>query len=696
MEAVECGAASLGMILGHHGRHVPLEELRLACGVTRDGSNANNILLAARSFGLKAKGFKKKVDSLGDLPLPLVVFWDFCHFLVVEGTDGDRFHLNDPGPGPRTVDRETFRKSFTGIVLAFEPGPDFEPGGQRPSFLDALRRRLAPVGVPVAFLSTVAACLLVLGLAIPAVVRVVVDRYLIEGVVDWYLPLLGALAAIWAGRLAVDDLLRSRLDSIEEDIARRESTAFVWHLLRLPVAFFQQRFGGEIASRVRLNETVAAVIAGPLLAVGIDAFLLLGFLALMLAYDVLLTTLVVGGLAACVAAAQRVHRRQRSLNERLGQIQGQLAGRTAYGLQIIETLQSTRQEDAFAEIWLAEQAELDHISTRVETHDHLMSAVPTALLAGLSLSVLLVGSWRVLDGQMTLGVLLAFAVLLLAVSGRARDLVRAAPRILEAEAELRRLDDVLAYPVDHDPAGRTVSTEAEEDRPGRLEVENLVYGYGRFSKPILSGVSFEVEAGSRIALVGQTGCGKSTLLRLLSGLIDPWQGSIRFDGRTRQIGTVDQEVRLIEGTIRENLTLWDDSIAEETIVRAMRDARLHDLVLGRPDGYETFVGEGGGALSGGERQRLEIARALCQEPGLLLLDEATTSLDPAMEREILDAIAGRNISCLIITHRLETIRDFDRILVLGDGRILEAGTHDELLAAGGAYAALLGAAESRS
>jgi NHLM bacteriocin system ABC transporter peptidase/ATP-binding protein len=707
MEALECGAAALGIVLAYYGRWVPLEELRVACGVSRDGSNASNVVKAARRYGLIAKGYRKEVDGVRAMRVPLVVFWNFNHFVVVEGFGKDRVYLNDPASGPRVVTAEEFDQAFTGVVLAFEPGPEFQPGGAKPSLVAALSRRLAGSAAAVAYLLLAGLGLVALGLLIPAFTRVFVDRVLVGGQ-DWIWPLLIGMGLAAALRAAVTGLQRYCLRRLETRLAISTASGFLWHVLRLPAEFYVQRYAGDISTRVGINDRVAQLLAGPLANVALNVVVIVFYALLMLQYDPLLTALGIGIALLNVLALRWAARRRIDASQRLLIDKGKLVGTTINGLQTIETIKASGAESDFFARWAGYHAKVLNGQQRLGVVTQWASAVPVLLTGLNTAAILTLGGLRVMEGSLTMGMLVAFQSLMTSFLTPVTQLVTLGGTLQDVEGDMNRLDDVVRYRIDPLLAAPTVpeATLGAARLAGYLELKDVTFGYSRLAPPLIEGLSLALKPGDRVALVGGSGSGKSTVARLVAGLYAPWSGEILFDGRpranvprpvlTRSLAMVDQDIVLFEGTIRDNLTLWDASISDADVVQAAKDAAIHGDVAARPGGYDYVVEEGGRNFSGGQRQRLEIARALAGNPTLLVLDEATSSLDPLTEQAIDEALRRRGCTCLIVAHRLSTIRDCDEIVVLEGGKVVQRGTHDEMIKVAGPYARLIQTEEYRS
>jgi NHLM bacteriocin system ABC transporter peptidase/ATP-binding protein len=706
MEAVECGAAALAIVLAAFGRWVPLEELRVACGVSRDGSKASNVVKAARGYGLEAKGYKREPEGLRTTQPPMILHWNFNHFVVLEGIRKGKVHLNDPATGPRVVTEEELDQAFTGVVLTFSPGPAFERRGAPPRLLSALKSRLSGTRAALAFVLLAGLALAIPGMVVPVFSKVFLDGVLLEGHRDWLPPLLLAMgcAALLLGALTW--LQQSYLLRLETRMAVGGSSRFLWHVLRLPSEFFSQRFAGDISSRVGINDRVAQLLSRDLATNALGAVMIAFFAVLLFQYDAVLTLVGIAVVSLNVAALRYVSRRRVDGNRRLVQDQGKLLGTAIGGLQTIEMLKATGGESDLFTRWAGYQAkvvngrqELERFTQILDAFPALLSAVNTALILG-------IGGLRVMNGTLSVGGLVAFQLLMAAFIAPINRLVSLGGRLQMVEGDMNRLDDVLRYRVDSgaatDARGELAEPAPGEDRvklAGALELRDVSFGYSRLDPPLIEGLTLSLRPGSRVALVGGSGSGKSTVAKLVTGLYQPWQGEILFDGRPRReipsgvmtgsLATVDQSIFLFEGTVRENLTLWDSTVPLPEVVAAAKDACIHEDIAARPGGYDSLVDEGGANWSGGQRQRLEIARALVGRPSILVLDEATSALDSTTESRIDESLRRRGCTCLLVAHRLSTIRDADEILVLDRGKVVQRGSHDELKAVAGPYSRLI-------
>lgn len=706
MEAVECGAAALGIILGYYGRTVPLEELRVACGVSRDGSKASNVVKAARGYGLIAKGYKKTPDELRSLAPPFIVFWNFGHFLVIEGFGKRGVYISDPGGGRRVASYDEFDRAYTGVVMTFEPGPDFRKGGARPSLLAAMRKRLRGSEWALAFVVLASLALVVPGVVVPIFSQIFIDQYLVQGSQGIIVPLLLGMLLTAFLRAALTWLQQHYLLGLQTKLAVGMSSTLFWHTLRLPIEFYGQRYAGEVGSRVTINDRIAQLLSGQLATTALNVLTVLFYVVIMLQYDVLLTLIGVFFAALNIIVLRFVSRKRVDTNQRLLVERGKLTGVSMGGLQSIETLKATGSESDFFVRWAGLEAKLVEAQQELGTSTQAVNAAPPMLTALTTAAILGVGAIQVMAGDLTIGMLVAFQSLMASFMTPIGQMVALGTTLQETEGDLNRVDDVLRYKPDPQvpakiTAGETIPPGMPAELSGHLQLRNLTFGYSRLDPPLIEGFSLTLEPGSRVALVGASGSGKSTVAKLVSGLYPPWKGDILFDGRPRaevphnlltsSLAMVDQDISLFEGTVTENLTLWDTTVPESRIVRAARDAAIHDDIAARPGGYESKVEEAGGNFSGGQRQRLEIARALVGDPTLLIFDEATSALDPTTESVIDDNLRRRGCTCLIVAHRLSTIRDCDEIIVLDRGKVVQRGTHEQMRDEDGPYSRLVGA-----
>jgi NHLM bacteriocin system ABC transporter peptidase/ATP-binding protein len=702
MEAVECGAAALGIIMRYYDLWRPLEQLRMECGVTRDGSKASNLLKAARRFGLEASGIRCELNALLKTEPPVILYWNFNHFLVYEGVSQGKVHLNDPATGPRRISIEELEASFTGVVLKISRGPAFVPGGEKPSLMAALRRRISGFEIGLSFALLTGLLLIVPNIVNPAFTRVFIDQYLIGDKTNILRPLLSCMAVSIVFMILMLWLQRHFLLRLETKLALTTSAKFFTHVVKLPMEFYSQRYAGEIGSRVLINDKVAKVLSDKLVTTGLDLMALLFFALVMIQYDFWLTLICIAFAFFNLIAIKSVQRPRTDASFRLQQERGKMTGTSMNGVQMIETLKATGGEDEFFGRWSGYQAKTIRAEQDMDLYGQTLSAVPPLTKGLISATILGFGGWRVMDGHLTVGLLVAFQSLMDGFTKPITSFVTFGNALQETGSDLNRLDDVLRYELDPIYASdRTVSPQfkATIKLTGLLEVRNLTFGFNPLGAPLIQNLSFTVRPGERVALVGGSGSGKSTVSKLVAGLFKPWSGEILFDGVPRtqiprrllhnSIGMVDQEIFMFEGPIRDNLTMWNPTIPDSHLTLACKDAAIAEDVASRQGGLSSTVAEGGVNFSGGQRQRLEIARALVNSPSFLILDEATSALDPTTEEIIDRNLRRRGCSCLIVAHRLSTIRDCDEIIMLEYGKVVERGTHESMKNAGGPYSKLI-------
>jgi ATP-binding cassette subfamily C protein len=715
MEAAECGAAALAMVLGYHGRYVQLAQLRVDCGVSRDGSKASNMLKAARRYGLKAKGFSKGLESLKKVRLPCIIFWEFNHFVVLEGFTEKSVLINDPAIGHRRMSWSEFSDGFTGVVLAFEPGEDFVKAGSLPNPLPALWERTRGSRKALAFAAACGLLGVVPGVTQAAFTRIIIDSVIVDMRFDWLRPLLVIMAGLTLFQLVLDTLKAIFFRRLEMGLSAKLNAEFYRHLIRLPYQFYCQRYVGEVVDRAGVNDMIVGLLSGQLTQCVIGMFTMVMFGAVLFSYSIELT--LVGMIATWVdfALVQLVTKRRQEANLRIAKQGGKVQAATIAGITSIDTLKASGLENSFFETWAGFFAAASNSRLELALESRWFSVLPTLTGSIISTTVLLVGGYRVMNGEMTFGTLMAFNALMSYFLAPVNQLLGLATQLQVIRGNLTRLDDVMEYPEHHGFAEGSLVDEVEEatgpgprtegagDAKVRLEgkivCRGISYGYSPLGKPMIEGFDFEVRPGERVALVGGSGSGKSTMARIVAGLIVPWEGEVLLDGSPRDelprdlivhsVALIEQDFALFPGTVRDNLTLWDPTIPDEWLIEACRDACILDDVMALPGGFSASLLERGSNLSGGQRQRLEIARALVRNPSVLIMDEATSALDAATEAEVMENVRRRGCTVLVVAHRLSTIRDCSQIFVMQRGKVVEHGTHRELWAAQDAYAALL-------
>lgn len=712
IEAVECGAASLGMVLGSLGRWAPLSELRAACRVSRDGATASGIMEAATAYGLKPNGRMMDLEELDGQEVPAIIWWKHRHFVVLEGAKNGRFHVNDPALGPVKYSQAYFAQNFSGAVITFTPTPEFSKGGKPYRTLPGLIRRLtgARQGVWFAVLAGLLAML-------PGLLLAPISSTFVNDVLDigqrTFLPfLLGSLVFVVVTRMALISLEYKALARVQARVAFGNNAEFLMRMFRLPLLFFASRNIGDLVQRMGYSSAVAQLLAGSLAASMISLVALVAYIALMVYYSWLLALIVVVLTTVNVIALRAVVKRRTIGQGLLMSESGHLQSITIGTIQSIETVKASGIErDVFAQ-WTGQQTKVVNAEASFVTPTAIISAVPTVITMLTTTSILIVGGILVVTGGLSIGALLAFQALVAGIVAPVNMLVATASQIQTIQVDLQRLDDV--FDQDLDPRFRTydrpaatsmddVTSASIEPLTGEVTLTDVEFGFTKGDPPLIRGLSLTLPPGHRVALVGASGAGKTTIGNIISGLYMPWSGSVTYDGReisqidptvmSLGLAKVDQTIMLFQGTVRQNVTLWDDSVPEELVIRALRDAQVLDRVLQRPNGLDTDVIEGGLNFSTGETQRLEIARALVRNPAVLIMDEATSNLDTTTEKAMDDAVRARGCSTVVIAHRLSTIRDADEIIVLDRGGVIaERGTNESLIAANGIYARLVAGA----
>ena len=701
MEALECGAASLAMILAYYDKWVPLEQVRVDCGVSRDGSNARNILRAARSYGLSAKAYWYEPEMLKkEGKFPCIIHWNFNHFLVLDGFKGEKAYLNDPARGSVAVPMSVFDESFTGVCMMFEPTESFEPGGKPKSMLGYARKRLAGAGAAMAFVVLTTCITSLMGIINPAFSRIFLDRLLIGKNPDWFMPFILALAGMSAIQLIVGWVNAVYSLRINGKLAVVGNTGYMWQVLRLPMEFFSQRMAGDIQQRKETNASIAKTFVDTFAPLALNTIMMLFYLVVMFRYSRLLTLIGIASIFINLAVSSIITKKRVNITRVQMRDAGKLAGATVSGIEMVETIKASGAENGFFEKWAGYQASVNTQSVKFERINQYLGIIPELVSSLANVAVLILGVMLVMKGEFTVGMIMAFQGFLSSFTGPATTLISAGQTLQEMRTQMERVEDVMEYPTDVNYDYDGIDQDVQYDKlSGNLEMRNVTFGYSRLDEPLIKDFNLSLKTGSRVAFVGSSGCGKSTLSKLISGLYKPWSGEILFDGKpidqidrsvfTGSLAVVDQDIILFEDTIANNIRMWDSSIEDFEVIMAARDAQLHEDIMMRDGGYNYKITEGGRDFSGGQRQRLEIARVLAQDPTIIILDEATSALDAKTEYEVVKSIKDRGITCIVVAHRLSTIRDCDEIIVLDHGNVVERGTHEELYAKGGVYTQLV-------
>ena len=687
MEATECGAASLSMIFAHFGKYLPLEQMRIETGVSRDGCNAANIMRAGKRFGLEVHGYRKEPDDLKKLPMPCIIHWNFNHFVVLEGFSGKHAYLNDPAVGRRKLTMEELDDGFTGVVLTFRRTDKFvreKKKGRLGSFIVSRIRDQIPVLLKLLYIGLL---LVFPGLVLPVLSRVFIDDVLGRGYQDWLVRLLVFMAGsliLKEGLTYYRSLLLTRLRSKMSLIS---GYRFLSHMFRLPMSFFDQRYTGDLVNRIDNNNSINDFMAGELAETALNLITALFYIVLLIFYSPVLTGIGMISVVASIVAAVIANKIISNATMKLQMSGGKLYGAVCAGLSITDTIKASGVETQYSHRLLGHQALNATQSQELKKSQQIISAIPSTFGKLTDVLILMVGALMAIRGDFSAGMLIAFDSLFDSFTQPVNQLVSFFEKLQTLKANICRVDDIEKYPAEKKTSAAASAQGGKLS--GKIELRNVAFGYNTLNPPVVSGFSFALHSGETIAFVGPSGCGKSTISKVISGLYHPWEGEVLLDGKVidtipenilhASVSTVSQNIMLFSGTIRDNLTMWNNVILEEDLIEAAKDACIHDYIMQQPGGYNYLLEENGANLSGGQRQRLEIARALATKPSILIMDEATSALDPLVEKQIMDNIRRRGCTCVIVAHRLSTIRDCTQIVVMKKGKIIQRGTHESMM-----------------
>ena len=701
LEALECGAACLAMVMAYYRKWVPLEQAREICGVSRDGSKAKNILLAARSYGFVANGDRAELEAIKEkVAYPCIIHWNFNHFVVLDGFRGNTAVINDPARGVVRVPMQEFDESVTGVVIQIQPGEQFVPGGKPKSTLAFARKRLKGAGPAVAFVMLTTVISYLFGLINPVMTRIFYERLLNGKNPEWLYPFIGVMALLCVLQLTVQWINTIYSLRIDGKMTVMGSTSYMWKVLHLPMVFFTQRMTGDIVGRQSANASIAGTLVDTLAPLALNTIMMFVYLVFMIRYNLTLTLVGLGSVALNLALGQYMSRRRVNLTRVQMRDESKLASATVAGISMTETIKASGAENGFFQKWAGYQASVNAQNVKFEKMNARFGIIPAFISTAANYIVLFFGVLYAMQGNFTVGMITIFQGYMGSFLSPAMTLIGTGQTIQEMRTSMERVEDVMQYPDDPNVKDEPIREDEDYSKlTGQMELKHVTFGYSRLAEPLIRDFSMTLKPGSRVAFVGTSGCGKSTLSKLISGLYQPWSGEILYDGKpisaiprgvfTSSVAVVDQDITLFEDTVANNIRMWDESIADFEVIIAARDAQIHSDILKRPGGYNGMLTEDGKDLSGGQRQRLEIARVLAQDPSVIILDEATSALDARTEYDVVRAIQRRGITCIVIAHRLSTIRDCDEIIVMNKGQVIERGTHEELFAKGGYYSELI-------
>lgn len=698
LEMLECGAACLAMIMGYYEKWITLEQARVDCGVSRDGSSARNIVQAARSYGMEVKAYRMEPESLlEEGPFPCIIHWGFNHFVVLDGFKKKKAILNDPARGRVVVPWEEFDREFTGICLTFEPGENFEPSGEKKSVWTYIKERMVGTGQAVAFVVMTTTIIALLGVIQPVFSRIFLDRLLTGKNSNWLWPFIIALS-IFSGVIILMTWINTIYSlKIQGKMAAVGSSSYLWKILRLPMQFFEQRLPGDLSDRQAANASIAGTLVNTFGPLAINTAMMIFYLIVMLRYNIFLTLIGVSAIfvnmfVSAIITGKRINIQRVQMRD-----QSKLTSAMLAGISMIETIKASGAEKGYFGRVAGYQASVNAQLVKYTRLNQWLGMVPSICTSLANIAVLGYGVMLVLDGKFTLGMIMAFQGFLTSFTTPATSLISAGQSMQEMITQMERVDDVMSYKNDHWFNDRK-KVDKIEKLTGHIKMTDVTFGYSRLADPLIEKFSMEIKPGQKIAFVGRSGCGKSTLTKLLSGLCTQWSGTIEFDGKTideidrdvfvGSLSVVDQDIVLFDDTVAENIRMWDSTIEDFEVLLAAKDAEIYDDIM-KDGGFQKKILEGGRNMSGGQRQRIEIARALAQDPTICILDEATSALDAKTEHDVVQAISNRGITCIVVAHRLSTIRDCDEIIVLDNGKVVERGNHESLMALGGAYSKLV-------
>lgn len=696
LEACECGAASLSMILRYYGFYAPMEELREACGVSRDGSSAASLVMAADKYGLESHGYKKNAEQLKSFEFPCILFWNSNHFVVLEGFRGKKVYLNDPANGRRSISYEEFKRLYSGIVITFKPRSDFKKRKGSDGIVKFFAGRLSQEKSTVAFLIICGLLLTVPGILLPEFTQEYIDRILLNKQYAWFSQILFCIFFTYVYQIVYSFIRKHILNKLKLKLTVIYNNNLMNKLIKLPISFFEQRYAGELSGRLDNNDEVNAFLSGSFSDAVLNILEAVFFLVFLLRYNLKLSMVGIFGVIINAGLTLAMIEPLKNMSLKLKQDLGRQNAILTAGFSVATSIKANGVEDEYARETIDDFALTASSEQRIGASQQVLSAFPGAVNNIVNMMVLIVGGMLIIRGECSTGMLTGFLMLLGTFNQPINQLISISMELQNTRAGISRVLDV-------ENAIGDSKFDIEKDSKeygfeGYVEMKDVVFGYNSTLPPVVDGISFKIAPGSRIGIVGSSGCGKSTVARLVAGMVTPWSGEIKIDDIpidkishreiTENVMVVNQNNTIFSGTVRDNLTMWRNDISDKDIRNAVVDAEAEELILSLPGEYESKLTEGGYNFSGGQRQKIEIARALIHNPAILVLDEATSSLDAITESKILNNLKKRNCTTITIAHRLSAVKDCEMILAMADGKIVECGSHEELLAKGGLYYSL--------
>lgn len=701
MEALECGAACLCMVLAYYGRYESLSKIRKESGVSRDGSNLDAIVSLAETYGLEAHSYSMDSEDVKDeATSPSILFWDNNHFVVYDGYKNGKYKINNPAEGIVELSEEEFESSYSGICTTFAPTKKFVPGGVKDSIIDFLKENLSGAFPMVALVIITTLIITLVGILEPVFPRFFID-YLITGDVSksWHKIFFTGFIIIGLIKIMVLWIRNSYLDKMEGKLAIYSSTKFLWHILSLPMDFFNQRYPGDIINRSFSNESIASTVIMNYAPLILDFCAMIFYFFMIVIYSPILTAIGIISVILNLLLTFFISNRTSNLLRVQMKNDAEFSNAGINGIQMIETIKSSGAETGFFQKWAGLYANLNNSDVMLEKVNSIFGQIPSFLTLITDGLILCLGVWFVIKGDWSIGMVSAFIAYLSNFTSPSTKLINSIQSYKELTTSVERIKDVMEYDKDIEKKIETISNIKYKKLTGKIEIKNITFGYNRYKDPLIKDFTLDINAGDSIAFVGASGSGKSTIARLLTRLNTQWSGKILFDGKkvedidknilVSSIASVDQHISMFPDTIYNNLTMWDKSISEEAVVNASKDAEIYDDIMNCDKGFETMMTEDGKNFSGGQRQRIEIARALAMTPSILIMDEATSSLDAETEKRIIDRIRKKKLTTIMISHRLSTVRDCDLIIVLKNGEELDRGTHKELMKRCSYYAEMI-------